>query len=51
VESAAGYAILKRFGCDMAQGYFISRPMASSDLLAWMKESPWGAREGAATAP
>jgi diguanylate cyclase (GGDEF)-like protein len=44
VESAAGYAILKGFGCDMAQGYFISRPVPSADLLAWMRDSRWGAR-------
>ena len=45
VESAEGYAILKRFGCDMAQGYFISRPLPSPQLLAWMKESRWGLPE------
>ncbi len=42
VETAEGYAVLKRFGCDMAQGYFISRPLPSPKLLTWMKESPWG---------
>jgi diguanylate cyclase (GGDEF)-like protein len=51
VESAEGYAILKRFGCDMAQGYFISRPLPSPQLLTWMKESPWGLRGAAASAP
>jgi len=45
VETAEGYEILKRFGCDMAQGYFISRPIPSPQLLAWMKESPWGLPE------
>jgi diguanylate cyclase (GGDEF)-like protein len=47
VESAEGYAILERFGCDMAQGYFISRPLPSAGLLAWMSESQWGRRSGA----
>ena len=47
VESAEGYAILKRFGCDMAQGYFISRPLPSPQFLAWMNESRWGLRPGA----
>ena len=42
VEGAEGYAILKGFGCDMAQGYFISRPIPSAELLTWMKASPWG---------
>jgi EAL domain-containing protein (putative c-di-GMP-specific phosphodiesterase class I) len=49
VETEEAYAILKRFGCDMAQGYFISRPMPSSQLLAWMKESSWGLARCAAT--
>ncbi|MFI5184157.1 MAG: putative bifunctional diguanylate cyclase/phosphodiesterase [Vicinamibacteria bacterium] len=47
VESAEGCAILKRFGCDMAQGYFISRPLPSPQFLVWMKESPWGVGSGA----
>jgi EAL domain-containing protein (putative c-di-GMP-specific phosphodiesterase class I) len=42
VETAEAYALLQRFGCDMAQGYFISRPLPSSQLLAWMRESKWG---------
>jgi diguanylate cyclase (GGDEF)-like protein len=46
VESAEGYAILKRFGCEMAQGYFISRPMPSRQFLDWMNDSPWGLRAG-----
>jgi diguanylate cyclase (GGDEF)-like protein len=50
VESAEGYAMLKRFGCDMAQGYFISHPLPSPQLLTWMKESPWGLRAGASSA-
>jgi diguanylate cyclase (GGDEF)-like protein len=49
VEGAEGYGILRRFGCDMAQGYFISRPLPSPRLAGWMKESPWGLR-GAASA-
>jgi EAL domain-containing protein (putative c-di-GMP-specific phosphodiesterase class I) len=51
VEGPEGYAILERFGCDMAQGYFISRPLPSPQLLAWMKVSPWGLRHGASSAP
>ena len=47
VESAEAWRILKRLGCDMAQGYFISRPLPAPQLLAWMDESQWGARPGA----
>ena len=42
VESAEAWAVLKRMGCDMAQGYYMSRPLPSDQLVAWMKESRWG---------
>jgi diguanylate cyclase (GGDEF)-like protein len=52
VEASEGYVLLKRFGCDMAQGYLISRPLPSPQFLAWMNESPWGGRSrGASSAP
>jgi diguanylate cyclase (GGDEF)-like protein len=44
LETSEAYAILKGFGCDMAQGYFISVPVPSPQLLAWMDQSQWGAR-------
>jgi diguanylate cyclase len=50
VETDDGYGILKRFGCDMAQGYFISRPLPSAQFLAWMGKSPWGHRSRASVA-
>lgn len=28
-------------GCDRVQGYFIGKPMAAVDLVAWMDGSPW----------
>jgi EAL domain-containing protein (putative c-di-GMP-specific phosphodiesterase class I) len=49
VETAESYAILERFGCDMAQGYWISRPLPSPQFLAWMSESPWGRSRLSAT--
>ena len=49
LENADGLGILKRFGCDMAQGYFISRPMPAQQLLAWLGESEWGARPEASS--
>jgi diguanylate cyclase (GGDEF)-like protein len=33
---------LKEFGCDVAQGYYISRPLPASDRTRWLHESPWG---------
>jgi diguanylate cyclase (GGDEF)-like protein len=49
VETSEGYSMLERFGCDMAQGYFISRPLPSPAFLPWMNESRWGRRSGAST--
>ncbi|MCA0143682.1 bifunctional diguanylate cyclase/phosphodiesterase [Blastococcus sp. LR1] len=37
VEDAAACAALARLGCDIAQGYAISRPMPVSDFLRWLE--------------
>ena len=36
VEDAASLERLRGWGCDLAQGYFISRPMAGPDVLPWL---------------
>ncbi|RBY95080.1 GGDEF-domain containing protein [Blastococcus sp. TBT05-19] len=36
VEDAATGAVLARLGCDIAQGYAISRPMPVADFLRWL---------------
>jgi len=36
VETEQQYAIVRRLGCDMVQGYFIARPMPAAQLLTWM---------------
>ncbi len=41
VENAAIFALLQKLGCDMAQGYALSRPVPAAALLEWMKTSPW----------
>jgi EAL domain-containing protein (putative c-di-GMP-specific phosphodiesterase class I)/GGDEF domain-containing protein len=33
---------LREMGCDIAQGYYMSRPVPVSDLEKWLEESPWG---------
>ncbi|MFZ6757367.1 EAL domain-containing protein [Undibacterium sp. Ji50W] len=38
VENAEVMALLKELGCDQAQGYFISKPMPSTDLPAWLEK-------------
>ncbi len=35
VETDQQYAILRRLGCDIAQGYFIAKPMPADQLLIW----------------
>jgi diguanylate cyclase (GGDEF)-like protein/PAS domain S-box-containing protein len=32
---------LSVFGCDLAQGYYIARPMPAADLPGWMASSSW----------
>jgi diguanylate cyclase (GGDEF)-like protein len=42
VETAESWAILKRLGCDMAQGYYMSRPLPVSEFGEWYASSRWG---------
>jgi hypothetical protein len=28
-------------GCDIAQGYFVGRPMEASGISTWLAQSPW----------
>ncbi len=36
VETLGDWELLKRLGCDTAQGYFIAKPMPAGKLLEWM---------------
>jgi EAL domain-containing protein (putative c-di-GMP-specific phosphodiesterase class I) len=42
VETAESWSILKRLGCDMAQGYFMSKPLPAEAFKAWLQASKWG---------
>ena len=42
VEDETSWRLLKELGCDLAQGYFISRPLPGDRLLEWLRESRWG---------
>jgi EAL domain-containing protein (putative c-di-GMP-specific phosphodiesterase class I) len=35
-------AILKRLGCDMAQGYYMSPPITAKAMDEWLRTSQWG---------
>ena len=37
VETQQDWDLLQELGCDLAQGYFIARPMESSVYLQWMR--------------
>jgi len=50
VEDAEAWRMLRDFGCDMAQGFYVSRPLPAADFLSWMSDSPWVSR-GASGGP
>ncbi|VAW98297.1 diguanylate cyclase/phosphodiesterase (GGDEF & EAL domains) with PAS/PAC sensor(s) [hydrothermal vent metagenome] len=39
VETEASLDILKKLGCNIGQGFLISRPLASDDITAWLKNN------------
>ena len=43
VEDQDDWEFLRRTGCDLAQGYFIARPMPAADLPSWIEV--WQGRE------
>jgi diguanylate cyclase (GGDEF)-like protein/PAS domain S-box-containing protein len=42
VENVETWRMLDAMGCDLAQGYFMSRPKSAPELMAWLLESSWG---------
>jgi diguanylate cyclase (GGDEF)-like protein len=42
VEDKSTLDELGRLGCDIAQGYYFSRPLPPEELERWLNESPWG---------
>jgi predicted signal transduction protein with EAL and GGDEF domain len=47
VENRETWDLLRAWGCDIAQGYFISRPLSPDKLVEWLPQSEW--QPGAAT--
>ena len=37
VENAASRALLAEFGCDLIQGYLLSKPIAADEFLRWVQ--------------
>jgi EAL domain-containing protein (putative c-di-GMP-specific phosphodiesterase class I) len=48
VEDAETLALLEQLGCDLAQGYYIAKPLHGTELVPWLMER--GERAGAAAA-
>jgi diguanylate cyclase (GGDEF)-like protein/PAS domain S-box-containing protein len=42
VEDAETLRRLEEMGCDLAQGYFISRAIPAAALMVWLTENSWG---------
>ena len=45
VETEGAWDRLKALGCDDAQGYYMSRPLASDKFADWLQQSPWGTKK------
>jgi EAL domain-containing protein (putative c-di-GMP-specific phosphodiesterase class I) len=41
VESKEIMTKLKDYGCDMAQGYYLNKPLSATDFTQWMSASEW----------
>jgi EAL domain-containing protein (putative c-di-GMP-specific phosphodiesterase class I) len=41
VEDEATVERLRGLNCDMVQGYLLSRPLAATEIGAWMRGSVW----------
>ena len=43
VESQEAWGVLTAMGCDVAQGYYLSRPLPAAQLEQWLREAQWAA--------
>ncbi|WP_374339476.1 putative bifunctional diguanylate cyclase/phosphodiesterase [Methyloversatilis sp.] len=50
VESEAVLQRLRELGCDLVQGYLISKPIPADSLEQWFAESRWAQRDPGSTA-
>ncbi|MGA7615605.1 MAG: EAL domain-containing protein [Thermoanaerobaculia bacterium] len=46
VETREAWMRLLDWGCDMAQGYYLSRPVPADGLVDWLEHSRWGLEFG-----
>jgi diguanylate cyclase len=45
VENLDAWERLVAWGCDAAQGYYMSRPLPALEMTQWLSESPWGLKK------
>ena len=44
VEDGGGLEAARALGCDLAQGYYLSRPVPPAELVAWLRAARQGGR-------
>jgi EAL domain-containing protein (putative c-di-GMP-specific phosphodiesterase class I) len=44
VEDEETWRMLCDLGCDLAQGFWIARPMPADELTRWLNDNAWGLR-------
>ena len=42
VENEAAWQTLRALGCDLAQGFWIAKPMPAQELMQWLVRTSWG---------
>ena len=42
VEDEAAWQTLRALGCDLAQGFWIAKPMPAHELMQWLVRTSWG---------
>lgn len=51
IEDQATWDLLVGMGCDVIQGYYLSRPLPPDDLACWLRETPGSSRRGVHRSP
>jgi diguanylate cyclase (GGDEF)-like protein len=49
VENKDVWQMLLDLGCDVAQGYYMCKPLPAHELTAWLNKSHWGIKQKAKT--
>lgn len=45
VETENAWVKLKEFGCDLAQGYYMSEPLPPEELVRWLRSSEFAGKK------